>query len=65
MYKQIVYWVQKGKTYTEIADRLMKSPSTIRNAVQSDHYLRERYARERYREYVEKQELKKQIKLKL
>ena len=63
MYKQIVYWVQQGRTYTEIANRLMKSPSTIRNAVQSDVYLRERYARERYKEYLIKQGSKKQIKL--
>ena len=63
MYKQIVYWVQKGKTYTEIADRLMKSPSTIRNAIVSDTYLRVRYEQERFLDQLKKEQQKKQLKL--
>ena len=44
--KSITYWVQRGYKYRDIANRLMLHPSTIRNAVQSDRYLRERYERE-------------------
>ena len=63
MYKQIVYWVQRGKTYTEIANRLMKSPSTIRNAVVSDPYLRKRYEDARILDRLKREQLKKQTKL--
>ena len=64
-YKDVVYWVQKGFCYTEIGNRLMKHPSTIRNMVVSDSYLRERYQKARLEERLIKEAQKQQLKIKL